>query len=320
MKNILVVFFMIISVVKGQNLVQNPDFEDTLTCVQYTQLGGTYFMFCYPWFTAYASPDYFNCNLPINYCGAIGACPTTSVYGTKYPLNGVGMAGFAPFTINMNGYKEIIGEGLPNSLLQNHLYYIEFYVSPANNCEYVTDDIGALFSVDSLSMDTFQTFTVIPQVANAQGNILNDTASWTKISGYYNASGGESYLYIGNFKSDTNTTIDSISGAFWNFSYYFLDDVSLIDCTAAGINETEIENLIQLYPNPAKEKIIIIAPQNYFIEQIEILNPTGELKLHQKIPKKLLNFEMDVGDVPKGVYIIKIKTSKCFAFKKLIKY
>ena len=67
--------------------------------------------------------------------------------------------------------------------------------------------------------------------------------------------GGGKFITIGNFYDDANTTLDSNTYANDPEVYFYIDDVSVVDCTV-GINEIEsYKNKISLMPNPAKEKV-----------------------------------------------------------------
>ncbi len=299
-RKVVCIFLLIIFLKKGysQNLVSNSSYEDTLTCQQWINLGAGIHMVVYPWYRAVKTPDYWCPSTYLNFCGASGVSPNTFA-GIRIPRTGVGMAGFAMFTNS----REIIGTPLQDTLIQNHIYYVEFYVSPGGNCQLQTDDIGAYLS-DSLDPGPVYQYNILPQIENPQGNIINDTLGWTKISGYYTASGNECFVYIGNFKSDSNTTYDTIYSAALNSAYYFLDDVSLIDCTATGINEQQ-QVSFNLLQNPVINSICFTSP--FKINAAKVYNTLGVAVKECEFAIQN-SYKIDVADLPRGVYFLQVET------------
>jgi OOP family OmpA-OmpF porin len=230
-------------------LVLNPSFEDTIACPTTTAIP----MQCEYWYTATMnSPDYFS-EQPDIFCGT-SPVPLSNV-GYQYARTGVAYVGL--FTFGSTTFpsfanrREYIGGCLSDTLKQGHEYCVSFYVSVAEELKYVVDGIGLYLSVDSAVDYTINTnLSFVPQISNPAGNIIYDTLNWVQISGTYIANGGEKYFTIGNFKDDANTMIDSTSATSLN-AYFFIDDVSVIDCTV-GINEVNgYESSGKLYPNPA---------------------------------------------------------------------
>jgi len=246
-KIFIVIFLFLVSKTNAQNLVLNPSFEDTIACT------GTYAMQCKYWYWAtYGSPDYFS-EQPDIFCGT-SPVPLSNV-GFQYARTGIAYVGLAPFVSttfpSFANRREYIGGILSDTLKQGHEYCVSFYVSVAEKLKYVVDGIGLFLSTDSAVDYTINTnLSFVPQISNPSGNIIYDTLNWMQISGTYIANGGEKYFTIGNFNDDTNTLVDSTSGTIMG-AYFFIDDVSVIDCTV-GINEVN-DNLSsgKLYPNPA---------------------------------------------------------------------
>ena len=128
-----------------------------------------------------------------------------------------------------------------------------------------------------------------------------------QISGTYIANGGEKYLTIGNFKDDANTMIDSASSTA-NSAYYFIDDVSVIDCTV-GINEVNgNKDIGRLYPNPARTVV--------YYENELAADESGKVKLMDMLGKEIKEYKLTKGsnlisipvfDLSKGVYMVKVE-------------
>ena len=80
-------------------------------------------------------------------------------------------------------------------------------------------------------------------------------------SGQYTAFGGEQYILIGNFFSDAFTNKLTKNGNL-NAAYYYIDDVSVVDCTGIGISEVNDDAEVSVYPNPASNTITIESTKN----------------------------------------------------------
>ena len=301
--------------VSAQNLVLNPSFEDTIACT------GTYAMPCNYWYWAtYGSPDYFSEQPDIN---CVVPAPQSTA-GFQYARTGIAYVGLGVFTEHtisaFINKREYVGGILSDTLKQGHEYCVSFYVSVAEEFKYVTDGIGLYLSVDSAVDYTINTnLSFVPQISNPAGNIIYDTLNWVQISGTYIATGGEKYLTIGNFKDDANTMIDSTSSTA-NSAYYFIDDVSVIDCTV-GIDEVNGNLSVgKLYPNPARTAV-------YYESELND-NENGLLELYDMLGNKLSAYTLNHGKnkitigtsgYARGVYMVKVNvTDRQPEFIKLI--
>ncbi len=309
MNKVLISLFLFLSLkANAQNLVLNPSFEDTISCT------GTYAMQCKYWYWAtYGSPDYFS-EQPDIFCGT--SYVPQSGAGYQYARTGIAYVGLAVFTEHINpnqiNRREYVGGELSDTLKQGHEYCVSFYVSVAEELKYVVDGIGLYLSVDSAVDYTINTnLSFVPQISNPAGNIIYDTLNWVQISGTYIANGGEKYLTIGNFKDDANTMIDSVNlslplGA--HGAYFFIDDVSVIDCTV-GINEVNgNKDIGRLYPNPA-HTVVYYEDNLNDIEKgiIQLQDISGRNLKEYNLKSGVNRITIPVSDLAKGMYMVKIK-------------
>ncbi len=302
MKKIICILLLLYSVkMNGQNLFYNPSFEvATINCQAFPML--PYLMPCNNYYRSIGSPDYFS----LNYTGTCiyNIAPNTP-FGFQLPKTGNSYVGFGvsayPYII---GAREMITGQLTNALIGNHLYYVNFYVSACDNCHIYVDKIGAYFSVDSLSPDSDFVYQYTPQIENPTGNIITDTINWTAISGYFTAQGGEKWITIGNFRDDAHTQFDSVSNWVNVEAYYYLDDVSVIDCTATGINELNQINFT-LLQNPVINSLGFTSQMQ--LQRAIIFNIVGEVLKTQTF-STITNYQIDVADLPKGIYFLQVET------------
>jgi len=209
--------------VEGQNLVPNPSFEHYTSCP--TSDGMIYL--ASPWQDpSTGSSDYFN------ECSSSNqASVPTSIFGHRWPRTGKGYVGIGtyqgPVTPNA---REFIEVQLTDSLKKGVEYCIGFYVSLGENTWYASNGLSAYLSNNYISCSGCL-LPFVPQI-NYLGPPIKDTLNWFLVSGNYIAIGGEQYITIGNFNTDSNTKIDTVNptGSGGGAAYYYIDDVYVGTC------------------------------------------------------------------------------------------
>ncbi len=288
------------------NLVPNPSFEIHNNC----PLGTSQINEAAPWFQpSLGTPDLFDsCDVsefvgvPQNFIGYQNARTGRAYAGLFVAYPGLASPSF----------REYIEVKLSDSLLPGQRYYVTFYVSLSDSSHYATDDIAVLFSTDSAKSDTSYLLYWTPQITNLSGSYLNNKFIWTQISGQYIAVGGEKYLTIGNFKSNTNTDTVKVSGGgsissdFYN-SYYYIDDVCIstdsMTCFQPVSIDERSKGLCSIFPNPTSDKLILKS------------NMPGVLIMYNSRGHKVIEREFLIGNnlvyvetLENGLYYVEIKT------------
>ncbi|MFK7971681.1 MAG: T9SS type A sorting domain-containing protein [Bacteroidia bacterium] len=85
--------------------------------------------------------------------------------------------------------------------------------------------------------------------------------------------------------------------------------------TNTSINDEQLANRIQLFPNPAQQSVRLHAPANIAIEQVDILDNLGKVVLHHIEARTSIN----VASLSSGIYTIRILTSESVALKRFVK-
>lgn len=212
------------------NLIQNGSFETYSLCP--TQLSNTsqQLALATGWIVPTSgTPDYFNscANQSTN------IDVPSNTYGNQLPKTGNAYAGFYAYTNPVNPLengREYMQIQLSQTLIAGKTYYFKMYVNLANSLLFrkSVSNIGAYFSPTAINKLDNGPFTQTPQVVST--NFLTDTAGWTEISGGFIATGGERFVTIGRFGDENTVTTKTLSGDFIsNSSYYYIDDISLID-------------------------------------------------------------------------------------------
>lgn len=292
----------------GQNLVPNPSFELFSNC---PNAGNENIESAINWYnpTGY-SPDYFN------------SCATDTIYGQGVPKNGFGYqeaktgeayAGLISM-IETDG-REYIQSMLIDSLVSGKSYTVKFYVSVADSSPYASNNIGAYFSTNPVSVTHSWNLPYSPQIENNPStNPLDDRYGWTEVAGTFIAQGGEKYITIGNFNNDLNTDTTYFSdGSNWlSFSYHYIDDVSVTETFPNSVDDNN-QTQFSLYPNPTEGVLYVNSPK--LIESILIYSSTGQA-IFKYCPSSK-NFQVDLSQFSEGIYFVDMITSNSIITNKI---
>jgi hypothetical protein len=195
---------------------------------------------------------------------------------------------------------------LKNTLIAGKIYFAKMHFVPGERFySHFTDGISMYF--DNGQLDTMISIhhdssgiypLVVPQIINPYGNIITDTINWTVLEGCFVANGTESYLTIGNFKSDSATArsinpfgelTDTVTGMLIDdISVYALDMQNWVPDAMGTINDSIIIGLPNYQIPDAKWytlgmgylgagseiKIYATQPQQQFVCAIDMCNTT----------------------------------------------
>jgi hypothetical protein len=311
-RQLVIIALFLFKITDAQNLILNPSFElnDSIDCGS----GGfdNYYYFPSPhvvdnWY-GYSSPDYYNTlctngTLPNQYGFDIPA----NMFGYSLAKEGNAYAGFISY-VRGGSIKEYIYQHLSQPLQAGEIYCLSFFLSKADRVPYAIKSIGAFFSVTTPPITGGYQINAIPQVVNQSG-FISDTAQWTQIQGCFTASGGEQYITIGNFTSNANTdtlnvgTNNQVTNGETE-SYYYIDDISLIDQITVGVNELEKKNSFEVYPNPAKDVLTIKSNSLKENMWIKIYNTIGDVVFKESMSS--LNSSFNITGLSNGIYFYEV--------------
>jgi Secretion system C-terminal sorting domain len=227
----------IICSAKGQmiNYIPDPSFEDTIlnyssslpqmALSKWQQLDKNNLMAAR---AGYLSLTTFDLSLRL---------PSTNWF-FQYPRSGGGSVGLENVFISVpfEFKRSLVKCKLKQALIAGKTYYAKLYCVPGERYyPRFTDGIsmyfdnGQLDTMVSIQKDSTGIYPqVVPQVINPYGNVITDTVNWTKIEGCFVANGTETYLTIGNFKSNANTAwLPTSNSTLDQWSGMLIDDVSV---------------------------------------------------------------------------------------------
>ena len=228
--------------------------------------------------------------------------------GFQFPKLGGNYAGITCY-VNSES-REYIETKLSRVLDPGVNYYVEFWVSLANESNYAVENIGAYFSTDTLHYSSNITTLIDAQVEHS-GGIITDTMNWVKVSGYFKPNkDGYQFLTIGNFQPSDSTNKTLVGWHAYEGAYYYIENVVVIDSAlqhTIGIKETVTEPVeVKVYPNPACGIVNIEFSNRFDSEfEIQIFDIIGR-KRYVKSFAFSKNLELDISELESGMYFIRI--------------
>ncbi len=169
-------------------------------------------------------------------------------------------------------YKEFLEVKLAEPLRRGTKYQIEFYVRLAFWSNATLKEFGAYFSKNGFKgFQGFEKQNLVDTIAK-KGSLIGGY-KWIKITGVYQAGGGEKYIALGNFE-DSRKAMQKLNIFKPGFkeAYYFVDDVSL-----------------KAMKNPEDEIKIVVVGSSY--EKDSVLQVKQDIHVGEKITLREINFE-----------------------------
>jgi gliding motility-associated-like protein len=211
------------------NLVPNSSFEE------YTQCPDNWGQINYasPWFdlsnnNGLGTSEYFN------FCSTNYVTYYSDILQFNQPYAGNGCVGFFLYWNYGSNWREYIEVNIKNKLIKNRKYCVYYHTILSKLSNVAIKNIDLFFSNNYFAYNTttfpYNTLIdTIPQIRNKNG-IISDTVNWIKISGIYDAYGGEEYIILGNFDDDNHTNWMPLK-PIYESAYYLIDDVSVCECS-----------------------------------------------------------------------------------------
>jgi hypothetical protein len=205
--------------------------------------------------------------------------------------NGEGMAGIYTLTNDQQtDWHEYIQAPLTTPLIPGEPYLVSYYVSNlAYNGRVSTNGFGALFTTGPHVQTDFHTITLPPQLIDMR---VIASEEWVNICGIVIPDEPWDHITIGSFLNyDQYSFLGDAYNGFIGSAYYFIDDVVVAQVTDPGCITTAVEELpedrgtqgtigdnLRIYPNPANDRVNIVADATLFGEPgvIEVFDVTGK--------------------------------------------
>lgn len=317
---IYIVLVLLLSITcKAQiNLVQNPSFEEIDNCPTGVSQNNRALNWGVLQTGGGGNPDLYhtcctnsNCGVPINANGASYQIPKS---GNAYAGIDVG---------NQNGRREYTQSKLFNLLDSGHVYCVKFYTSLYNTSRANMTKLGVY--LDDGTVLTFSSFglayldvsmTPVPSQVFNMNNPLDNTLNWVLIEGSFTALGFEEFIAIGNFFPDSLAGFN-IFNPFPNgswFSYYYIDDISVIDISTPAFagNDTIITAGDSIYLGRPSE-IGLDEACIWFLDSVPIDTSAGIMVAPDSTTTYILQQSI-CGNVQYDTVTVTVDTSTATAF------
>jgi Secretion system C-terminal sorting domain len=175
---------------------------------------------------------------------------------------------------------------------------------------FATNNIGIRFSTVPFSQANPDTVNNLPPIFAS--SIITDSINWVNVSGSFVADSAYTHICIGNYFSDTLTSIINMGSPTTVYAYYLIDDVCVspdpVFCPVeiTSISETR-DHKLSIFPNPANKSITISKSgmQRIPSGEIQIYNETGQLKYSRKSDSEM-QLTIDISDWSGGCYFVKL--------------
>lgn len=171
-------------------------------------------------------------------------------------------------------YKEFLQVKLAEPLHRGTIYEYEMYVRFAFWSNASLKSLGALFTKMGYKSQGDVVRSALIDTVSKKSSFVNGY-QWFKISGKYQADGGEKYLTIGNFSPNVKKDMVRMNVFKFGFkeAYYFIDDVKLVKA------------------REVVEKVKVEIVGSFNLEQDSVLEVKKDVKVGEKIALKNIFFE-----------------------------
>ena len=206
-----------------------------------------------PWKITNSNLFQFN-NRSADYYNTCSMNPYFTIPSSHFPninaFNGNGMVGIGIGSqILSGGPKEYLEVELISTLKNGKEYNISIKVKHSLNCSEYGGSFGVLFLDSLIENDTgFSTpLPFNPQCILTDSitgdSLVNNDSIWHTLSARYLAKGDERVVIIGNFENNQNMNLTFIQqSSQYPTSYYFIDNVRVVEDTLTANNIVELEN------------------------------------------------------------------------------
>jgi len=219
LKNLMLLWLILGSgAVFSQNLVPNPNFEAFTDCP--TAIGAFTVL---EWISPHwpGTPDYFH------ECGGADVGIPENAWGNQTSATGSAYVGIGTF--GSGNVREILQAKLVEPLSAGIEYELAIWYSPGDDFGHA-DGLGMLLTIGPPAVYIGET----PQIEKV--SVVDSQNDWHLLTGTYMATGGETYVSIGNFNNNNNTTFIP-EGRFRQNAYYYIDSVGV---TCKGVESDDI--------------------------------------------------------------------------------
>ena len=315
---VLVVAFVLFSslTVKGQNLLLNGGFEDTIPAI-FGQVDPAFWSK-----PSSGTPDFFT---PFNG----GALDVPQNYaGYQFAHSGNNYMGLLIYRLYYGSggnplLREYIQNDINPALQQDSIYCLQLFVSLADSLVHASKNkLGVHFSATRIQSNNSNYLPYTPQIMVSPDSFITEKQTWLEYNFQYKATGGERYITIGNFTDSSSVDTIFVGGGVRSDpnnlgTYYYLDDIYLGSCdsvpsyTSVGLQERSlIQRNHNLFPNPATHQVNLafeVKPNEQF--SFLLYDLQGRL-VQEQLLQVGNEHRILLEQLQKGLYLYRVRNKK----------
>ncbi len=294
-----------------QNLILNGDFEEYWECPDdLTQIEKCKNVYnpCYHSWSPPNPPVWSSTSDYFNTCASIVSQVNvpSSVFGYQNAYSGNGYLGLSNCEESGN-YKEYVQLSFTDSLLPFSIYQFSLYLNLADVGGNTSKHLGFAFTDQLVYYNNYVSEFLTPDVS-IDTLQLTDTTEWKKINFEYAARGGEKYVIIGNFHS--NSAVDNVFNNLdslpniGGFAYFYIDSASLV--YLRDVPPIQVPNVFTPNGDGDNDYLTLIEGEDQ-IDEFTVLNRWGNQVYYSKNNLICWDGKTQNKEVSEGVYFYMIK-------------
>ena len=131
----------------------------------------------------------------------------------------------------------------------------------------------------------------------------------------------EMFSENGYFESDTMYVKWKIKSNLWHYSKWSENEhsLTLVKQKTTGLNQINLESLISVYPNPAKDFIVVNLQNVNSESELSLCDLSGHILIKKTVEKPEL-YTLETQALKQGIYILQIENQSQKIFKKIVIY
>lgn len=294
-----------------ENLILNGDFEEYWECPDaLTQIERCKYVYnpCLP--PNWQAPQWSTTSDYFNRCSSQFDCSVpNNTFGYQQPRSGNGYVGLT-HSQSFGDYKEYIQLSFSEPLAPFATFHFSIFVSVSDAIGWSSNFLQFKFT-DAL--EYFNTYLSDVMLADTTLSNLNlvDSLLWMELSFDYQAKGGEKYVIIGNFNSNSANdcffafqgTDSLLSNPQSGIAYFYFDDASLVK-----VNDAEpitFPNVFTPNGDDVNDNFKLLTGENH-AESMTILNRWGNVVYESQNNFTWNGKDKHGKELADGVYFVKI--------------
>jgi gliding motility-associated-like protein len=294
-----IVFILCIKVLplQGQNLLGNGSFETMIACPNdHDQLAKAI-----DWISVLGSPD-----LMASCTSNPNISVPNNMSGTMQAYDGLNYAHFGIIVFESSfGFSEMFSCKLLAPLQKGNRYCLKFQIALADSSAFAMNKIGIAFT-EGLPPNQLLPYDLPRQFESPDSVLLDNSAEWTTISGFFTADNNANYITIGQFNRKQNVNVVRVRNSNNVFMTYYIDDIQINQC--AEMPEFSIPNIFTPNDDMVND-LLTISIAKAQTASTQIMNRWGTIVFESTDLNPVWDGTFNGQPVADGVYFVVVQAS-----------